>query len=136
MSSVVEGFVIHMGISTLIGAAYGLFFRRESQSPFAALAWGIVYGMVWWILGPLTLMPSLLGLPLQWSLAAVSASFPSLIGHLLYGVFLALTYNRLQQRYRAYQPTLVPTAYHDADVSPALWTLVVLCLIVILLLQA
>lgn len=136
MTSAVEGFVIHMGISTIIGAAYGLLFRRESQSPLAALAWGIVYGMVWWIVGPLTLMPSLLGLPLQWSLAAISASFPSLIGHLLYGVLLALTYNLLQQRYRAHQPTLVPAVRHETEISPALWTLVLLCLIVILLLQA
>jgi uncharacterized membrane protein YagU involved in acid resistance len=136
MSGAIQGFVIHMGISTLIGAAYGLLFHHESRSSVAALGWGIVYGMVWWVLGPLTLMPALLGLPLQWSSEAVSASFPSLIGHLLYGVLLALAYHRLQQRYRANQRDgSVAAAHHESRIAPALWSLVVLCLIVILLLQ-
>jgi uncharacterized membrane protein YagU involved in acid resistance len=135
MSGAVQGFFIHMGISALIGATYGVLFRQESHLRFAALAWGIVYGTVWWVLGPLTLMPSMLGLPLQWSVGAVAASFPSLIGHLMYGVVLALVYHHLQQRYRALHLAPLSAANHETDIAPALWMLVAVCLVVILLLQ-
>lgn len=136
MSGAFEGFLVHMGISILIGAAYGLLFRRDSQSPFAALAWGLIYGMMWWVLGPLTLMPLLLGLPLQWSLQAMTTSFPSLIGHLLYGVVLALGYSRLQQRYHPHHFASTPTKHNETSAAPALWILVALFLIIMLLLQA
>lgn len=136
MSGAIEGFIVHMGISVLIGAAYGLLFQHESTSPYAALAWGLVYGTVWWVLGPLTLMPSLLGSPLQWSLEAASSNFPSLVGHLLYGVVLAFVYDRLLQRYdprraNAAQTEIAPSA----KAVPALWVLVLILLFFILLLQ-
>ena len=38
----------------------------------------LIYGLLWWLLGPLTLLPILLGAPPQWTLAAASATFPSL----------------------------------------------------------
>jgi hypothetical protein len=80
-------------------------------------------------------MPSMLGLPLQWSVGAVAASFPSLIGHLMYGVVLALVYHHLQQRYRALHLAPLSAANHETDIAPALWMLVAVCLVVILLLQ-
>ena len=43
----------------------GLLFRRESYTYGVGLAWGLVYGLMWWLLGPLTLMPILLGNPLR-----------------------------------------------------------------------
>jgi uncharacterized membrane protein YagU involved in acid resistance len=135
MSGALEGFLVHMGISTLIGAAYGLLFQREAQSSHTALGWGLVYGIVWWVLGPLTLLPALLGLPLQWSGAAVSGNFPSLIGHVLYGTVLALAYTRLVQRYDPHAQTPLPLEFRPSSALPALWMLAVLFLIFVVLLS-
>ena len=99
LSSPGAGFVVHMVISAIIGATYGLLFRRESYTYGAGLAWGLVYGLVWWFLGPLTLMPILLGAEVQWSLESALAAYPSLIGHLAYGGATALVYQFLVRRY-------------------------------------
>lgn len=98
-SSPTTGFVVHMVISAIIGATYGLLFRREAYTYGAGLAWGLVYGLVWWFLGPLTLMPILLGAEVQWSLASALGAYPSLIGHLAYGSTTALVYQLLVMRY-------------------------------------
>jgi hypothetical protein len=62
------------------------------------LAWGLVYGLAWWFLGPLTLLPTFLGAGIQWSLAAALDAYPSLIGHLAYGGATALAYRALARR--------------------------------------
>ncbi len=98
-SSPMAGFVVHMTISAIIGATYGLLFRREAYSYGAGLIWGLVYGLVWWFLGPLTLMPILLGAEVQWSLPSALGAYPSLIGHLAYGGTTALAYQLMVMRY-------------------------------------
>lgn len=143
-TSPIVGFLVHMFVSVLIGAAYGVLFRHELTSLHTALGWGVVYGAVWWILGPLTLMPLLLGLELQWSLEAATVNFPSLIGHLLYGVVLALVFHRLVQTYqpRRVQRDATQLSSRDRDdeltvaarsAAPALWMLVVLFMLFIIL---
>ncbi|MEO8391367.1 MAG: hypothetical protein ABI700_00105 [Chloroflexota bacterium] len=126
MTTPLEGFVVHMVISILIGASYGLLFRREAVSPMSALFWGITYGLVWWFLGPLTLFPLLLGQPLQWSLDAALQVYPSLVGHLAYGAGLALVYPFLLRRFAAHTSTRHSSdgATEDNQASaPALWML-------------
>jgi uncharacterized membrane protein YagU involved in acid resistance len=59
--SQVTGVAVHLVISFLIGASYGLLFRRQSYDDGSALGWGVAYGFVWWFLGALTLLPILLG---------------------------------------------------------------------------
>ena len=78
--------------------SYGLLFRREAPNVATALVWGLVYGLAWWFLGQLTLFPLLLGGPFIWSVQVASAALPSLIGHLLYGAGLAVTYLLLERR--------------------------------------
>ena len=54
----------------------------------------LAYGGAWWFLGPLTLMPLTMGMGLgvNWNAAAASQMLPSLMGHLIYGALLGLTY--------------------------------------------
>jgi uncharacterized membrane protein YagU involved in acid resistance len=99
LESAVEGFLVHMTISAIIGATYGLLFRQEAYTYGAGLAWGLVYGLIWWFVGPLTLMPILLGAEVQWSLTLALGAYPSLIGHLAYGAITALVYQLLLRRY-------------------------------------
>jgi len=102
-SSPTAGFLLHMVISAIIGATYGILFRREAYTFGAGMAWGFVYGLIWWFLGSLSLMPILLGAEVQWSLASAIGNYPSLIGHLAYGGTTALAYQLLVRRY---DPTL------------------------------
>ena len=124
------GFVVHMAISAIIGGSYGLLFRREAYTYGAGLAWGLVYGMVWWLLGPLTLIPILLGASVQWSLASALSAYPSLIGHLWYGGATALAYQFLVRRYDPHLHAGFPdrSGSHlwrtHGTPAPALWVLV------------
>lgn len=130
-SSPMAGFVVHMVISAIIGATYGLLFRREAYTYGAGLVWGLTYGLVWWFLGPLTLMPILLGAEVQWSLAAALGAYPSLIGHLAYGATTALAYQLLVMRY---DPSLRASAHRvrthlqrtPGTAAPALWVMVLI----------
>lgn len=98
-TSPVLGFVLHLCISLPIGISYGVLFQRESPTVGAGVIWGMLYGMVWWFFGPLTLFPVLLGGSFSWTLAAASAALPELIGHLLYGATTALVFLFLERRH-------------------------------------
>jgi len=98
-SSPVLGFIIHLCISLPIGISYGILFQRESPTVGAGVIWGMLYGMVWWFFGPLTLFPVLLGGSFSWTTTAASAALPELIGHLLYGATTALVFLFLERRH-------------------------------------
>ncbi|MDQ3250187.1 MAG: hypothetical protein M3Q45_13385 [Chloroflexota bacterium] len=104
MASPVVGFLVHLAISVIIGMSYGLLFYRKASSYAAEIAQGLVYGWFWWVLGAVTLFALLLRQPVDWSLQSVTALYPSLVGHLLYGVGLAVFFQFLAQRYDAEPP--------------------------------
>ncbi len=98
-SSPVLGFVVHMGISTLIGMSYGVLFSYETSDLGSGIAWGLMYGLVWWFVGNLTLLPILLGGPFVWTTEAAAAGLPSLVGHLIYGATTACAFLLLERRH-------------------------------------
>ncbi len=116
----------------MIGASYGLLFRRQSFDVGSALGWGVAYGLLWWLLGPLTLLPILLGAPPQWTLAAAAATFPSLVGHLAYGAALGVAFYRLEARYSPWWLTRNEIEAERAErrreqvfgSAPALWAVI------------
>lgn len=81
-----------------IGMSYGLLFNYESPNPGLSVAWGMVYGVVWWFIGPLTLLTILLGSTFTWTAEVANAALPWLLGHLIYGAvtgaILALLHHR------------------------------------------
>ncbi len=101
-SSPLLGFVVHLAISALIGGTFGILFHYEAPTAGAGIAWGLVYGLMWWFIGPLTLMPILLGGSFTWSMQAADLLMPSLIGHLLYGGVTAAVFMGLQLRHEAW----------------------------------
>jgi hypothetical protein len=92
------GFLVHMVISAVIGAGFGLTLGRLDKGPYTGVGFGLGYGFAWWLLGPLTLMPVFLGMGLgvNWTSEAVASSMPSLAGHLVYGGILGIVYSLFQ----------------------------------------
>jgi hypothetical protein len=128
------GLIVHLVIAEVVGASYGLLFRRQAFDPASALGWGVSYGFVWWILGPLTLAPVILGTTPAWTVEAATAAFPSLIGHLAYGAGLGLTFHVLEARYspwwisrtEAEAARMAGRRSEASSAGPALWALLVL----------
>ena len=97
--SILGGLLIHLFVSALIGMSYGLLFRNEASSLGLGVAWGWLFGLIWWYLGPITFLPLMLTGVCDWSTDAASALLPSLMGHLIYGAATALTFLLLERRY-------------------------------------
>ena len=97
--STLGGLLIHLFISALIGMSYGLLFRNEASNLGLGVAWGWLFGLIWWYLGPMTFLPLMLTGVCDWSTDAASALLPSLMGHLIYGAATALTFLLLERRY-------------------------------------
>ncbi len=93
------GVVVHLSISILLGVSYGLLFQRESPNLASGIAWGLVFGLMGWYIGPLTLFPATLGNSSMWVPAVAEAQFPALAGHLIYGAVAAAGFWLLERRH-------------------------------------
>lgn len=132
--SLVVGLMVHLVIAEIIGISFGLLFRRQAFDPASAIGWGVSYGFLWWILGPLTLAPVILGVDPAWTAADAAAAFPSLIGHLAYGAALGFTFYILEARYSPWWITrseaegerMMQRRGEATSAGPAVWALLVL----------
>ncbi len=97
--SLARAVALHLLVSALIGMTYGLLFRNELLRLGRGILWGWVFGLLWWYLGPLTLLPLIRTGEADWRPEAAAALLPSLVGHLLYGAVTAMAFLLLQQRY-------------------------------------
>lgn len=93
------GLVVHLCISIVMGVSYGILFQREAPNLASGIAWGLVYGLIGWFVGPLTLFPIALKTGGLWTAAAADAQFPSLVGHLIYGSVAAAAFWLLERRH-------------------------------------
>jgi len=138
-TSDLTGFAVHLAISVVIGASYGLAFRAQTYDPASGLGWGAAYGLLWWVLGAITLLPVLLGGTPQWSAAAAADAFPSLVGHLAYGAGLGLVYHALEARFSPWWLTRSQLESQRVErrrevlltAAPAVWFVILLVALVI-----
>ncbi|MFI1409881.1 hypothetical protein ACH4Y0_08170 [Streptomyces sp. NPDC020707] len=100
------GFAVHLLIAAIVGGVFGVLVARQRELLF----WGRAYGVLWWFLGPLTLLPVLLGKPVTWDVATAQALIPSLLGHLAYGAVAAAVLALLSGGKRQFRPGLVVRA--------------------------
>jgi len=142
--SALVGLLVHLAVANVIGGSYGLLFRRHSYDVGSGLGWGISYGLFWWFCGALTLMPAFLGGSPRWSAGVAGQQLPSLVGHLLYGAGLGVTFHALEARYspwwivhREYQAQPVHRRKEQVLTSaPALWMLALVIALVLPILLA
>ena len=98
--TVAAGWLVHLAISATIGASFAVLLGWLAQGPVSSTLFGTLYGAVWWLLGPLTLMPLMMGMGLgaNWNVAAAAGMLPSLVGHVVFGVILGFAYDLVQRR--------------------------------------
>lgn len=89
--SVVIGFILHMLISAVIGASFGFIAPRLPQTLAVLTAGGFVWGLVWWVLGALVIMPLALGMG-EMVLQIGDMQLGSLIGHSIFGITMGVFY--------------------------------------------
>jgi uncharacterized membrane protein YagU involved in acid resistance len=126
-----HGLLVHLLVSMAIGITFGLLFRNESTNLSVGVAWGWLFGLIWWYLGPMTLLPLMLTGVCDWSTDAASALLPSLIGHLVFGATTACIFLALQNRYTRWLMLDPRIAARDkrrlrplGTPAPALWFMV------------
>lgn len=95
-------FIIHTLISILFGTAFALLFGAQLKTYGRAFTRGLLYGAALWLLGPVTLLPVLHGegFGASWNSDHLSSMFPSLVGHLMYGLVLTGFYLSFRRTYR------------------------------------
>lgn len=106
--TVAAGWAYHLFNSAVIGAIFGWLLGNRVHGLASALGWGAAYGLVWWILGGLILMPIMLGMPAFAPLMMPPmrmVAMGSLAGHLIFGSLLGSLY--LWMRHRAVHPSAV-----------------------------
>jgi uncharacterized membrane protein YagU involved in acid resistance len=90
-------FALELVLATALGAGFGPLIAEQRTQPGETVFWGLLYGALWWFLGPLTLLPLLGGRPVAWELAAARANVPILFGLLLYGGITAVVFAVLRR---------------------------------------
>jgi uncharacterized membrane protein YagU involved in acid resistance len=96
--SPVIGFAIHLMMSIAIGLGLTVLFGNLLLTSYVrGLVVGLIYGAIWWVMGPLLAMPMMFGMPL---FTIDSTALLSLMGHLIYGAVLGLVAVRILRHRR------------------------------------
>ena len=93
-----SGFIIYLIFSAILGLIFALIFVKGCTSFFSSSLWGIIYGIIWWFIGPLTLCPWIAKSPISWSTGAMAHALPMLIGHCTFGLVLGASYFWMRTR--------------------------------------
>lgn len=83
--SITVGWGLHLAISVFIGATFGLLAKPKLMSWGVGIGLGVMYGVFWWVLGALILMPAKMGMPV---FVINTMAWQSLMGHMVFGLVL------------------------------------------------
>ena len=93
--SLFVGWLYHLFNSAVIGGIFGWLLGNRIQGYGTGLGFGALYGVVWWILGGLILMPLFLGMslfaPLMMEMMRPVA-MGSLMGHIIFGLIVGVSF--------------------------------------------
>ena len=80
--------LLHSLVSVVAGAIYGRVFSRAANDPRGAWLFGISYGFLIWMIGPVSALQWTLGRPLALGVPAMGV----LAAHLIYGLSLGVAF--------------------------------------------
>ncbi|EXF25766.1 membrane protein [Nesterenkonia sp. AN1] len=86
-SSAGVGFGVHLVISVVIALGLVVLLGHAFSSYGRGALIGLIYGALWWVLGPLLIMPLMMGMPV---FVLDATALWSLMGHLIYGLILGV----------------------------------------------
>lgn len=94
-SSAAVGWLVHLGISAFAGVVFAVLLGSLARTVLPAAVTGMAYGVVWWVVGALLIMPAQLGMPV---FEFNTMAWQSLMGHLLFGLVLGVVFSLLARR--------------------------------------
>lgn len=94
VENAVVGFVVHLVNSAIIGAIFGVLAAGIAGKVGPLLGAGMVYGVAWWVLGTLIIMPLWLSVTADPMMSDMvlkigSDQWLSLMGHVIFGLVAA-----------------------------------------------
>lgn len=89
------GWLVHVFNSALFGAIFVLLFSRWLSQRGLAMGLGLLYGVAWWVVGALLIMPAWLGMN-DMIFEVGENQWWSLVGHVIYGLLLVAIYTILR----------------------------------------
>jgi peptidoglycan/LPS O-acetylase OafA/YrhL len=92
--------VLYLAIAAIAGAFYGGIFQRAASDRRGGWLFGISYGFLLWMLGPVTLLQAVLERPLATGTAAMGVLGANLISGLVLGLLFRPIHKLLQKRLR------------------------------------
>ncbi len=93
------GFGIHLMLSIVFGLGLTVLFGNRLLTGYGrGTLVGVMYGIIWWVLGFLIIMPMMVGAPL---FHVDMTALASLMGHMIYGALLGLVATRVLKGRRA-----------------------------------
>lgn len=90
--------MVNLVYSGFIGVIYIWWFGNKLVTIEKSVIFGLINGIIWWILGALLLRPLVFGLPTQIGHPFETTNLMFLIGHLLYGVVLGLVFFKIYKK--------------------------------------
>ncbi|ANU23092.1 hypothetical protein [Planococcus donghaensis] len=93
--SLVLGWIMHMMISWIFGLGYGAMTLFSSR--YYVL--GVIHGVLIWIIGPLLVMPIMMGMGPMFGQMFASDQLMSLVTHLAFSLILAVVFSKLVHKH-------------------------------------
>lgn len=101
MDSAAVGWIIHLMMSVLFGVVYGAVLMAASLKLGANLGLGAAYGVAIWIMGPLLVMPIMMGDDV---VAFGMEELGMLMGHVIWGLLIGAIAVAVHRRLAERQP--------------------------------
>lgn len=105
--------LVHVAVSIPIGGLFGAVFRYQPGAYSATISNGLLFALLLWMVGPLTLTPLVTGEPTTWSAMEAHGAFSTLIGHLLFGGFTGFGLFVIVALLVRVRPMAVPTTEEE-----------------------
>jgi hypothetical protein len=93
--------VLYVMVASFAGALYGGFFQRAASDPRGGWLFGISYGFLFWMLGPVALVQTVLDRPLATGRAAMGLLAASLLSGLVLGLLFRQVHGLVRKGLRA-----------------------------------